>query len=133
MRDPLATTYNDASVLENFHISEAFKVLYDERTNILDGLSVDEMRLFRQFIIKVPFVAVSCVRYSGGLVFLDHPPTRRVGMPILPLLFGRILCAHSLWKASRTGTKISGRGALGGTAVSVAVRPVGYITLPRKT
>lgn len=49
----MATTYNDASVLENFHISEAFKVLYDERTNILDGLSVDEMRLFRQFIIKV--------------------------------------------------------------------------------
>lgn len=49
----MATTYNDGSVLENFHISEAFKVLYEERTNILDGLSVDEMRHFRQFIIKV--------------------------------------------------------------------------------
>lgn len=53
MRDPLATTYNDGSVLENFHISEAFKVLYEEQTNILDGLSVDEMRHFRQLIIKV--------------------------------------------------------------------------------
>lgn len=53
VRDPLATTYNDSSVLENFHISEAFKVLYEERTNILDGLGVDEMRHFRQFIIKV--------------------------------------------------------------------------------
>eukprot|EP00752_Nemacystus_decipiens_P009675 g8644.t1 len=53
VRDPLATTYNDGSVLENFHISEAFKVLYEERTNILDGLGVDEMRHFRQFIIKI--------------------------------------------------------------------------------
>ncbi|CAM9770567.1 unnamed protein product, partial [Ectocarpus fasciculatus] len=45
--------YNDGSVLENFHISEAFKVLYDEETNILDGLSADDARHFRQLVIKI--------------------------------------------------------------------------------
>ncbi|CAM9207410.1 unnamed protein product, partial [Scytosiphon promiscuus] len=53
VKDPLATTYNDGSVLENFHISEAFKLLYDERTDILDGLGAEEMRHFRQYIIKI--------------------------------------------------------------------------------
>lgn len=53
VKDALATRYNDGSVLENFHISEAFKVLYDKETNILDGLSADDARHFRQLVIKV--------------------------------------------------------------------------------
>ncbi|CAM9427493.1 unnamed protein product [Ectocarpus fasciculatus] len=53
IKDALATRYNDGSVLENFHISEAFKVLYDEETNILDGLSADDARHFRQLVIKI--------------------------------------------------------------------------------
>ncbi|CAB1103813.1 unnamed protein product [Ectocarpus sp. CCAP 1310/34] len=53
VKDALATRYNDGSVLENFHISEAFKVLYHEETNILDGLSADDARHFRQLVIKI--------------------------------------------------------------------------------
>ncbi|CAN0152515.1 unnamed protein product [Ascophyllum nodosum] len=53
VRDNLAITYNDASVLENFHLSEAFKVLYDDHTNILGGLAADESRHFRQLLIKI--------------------------------------------------------------------------------
>ena len=52
-KDSLAITYNDASVLENFHIAEAFKIIYDDRTDILSGLTIDDMRHFRQFVIKV--------------------------------------------------------------------------------
>lgn len=90
MRDPLATTYNDASVLENFHISEAFKVLYDERTNILDGLSVDEMRLFRQFIIKVLYSIVYAVgRPPRGC----SPPAKNFILSVGCSHFPRILVA----------------------------------------
>ncbi|CAN0568295.1 unnamed protein product, partial [Ectocarpus sp. 12 AP-2014] len=53
VKDALATRYNDGSVLENFHISEAFKVLYNGDTNILDGLSADDARHFRQLVIKI--------------------------------------------------------------------------------
>ena len=52
-KDSLAITYNDASVLENFHVAEAFKIIYDDRTDILSGLTIDDMRIFRQFVIKV--------------------------------------------------------------------------------
>ncbi|CAN0544661.1 unnamed protein product, partial [Laminaria digitata] len=52
-KDRLAITYNDASVLENFHIAEAFKIIYDDRMDILTGLTIDDMRHFRQFVIKV--------------------------------------------------------------------------------
>lgn len=36
--------YNDRSVLENFHISEAFKVMRKDESNIIQNLSRDEYR-----------------------------------------------------------------------------------------
>jgi hypothetical protein len=35
----LALTYNDQSVLENFHLSEAFKVIKKPENNIFSGVS----------------------------------------------------------------------------------------------
>ena len=32
--DPLALTYNDASVLENFHAAEGFKMMLDQNFDI---------------------------------------------------------------------------------------------------
>lgn len=36
--------YNDRSVLENYHISEAFKVMRKEESNIVVNLSREEYR-----------------------------------------------------------------------------------------
>lgn len=45
--------YNDRSVLENFHISEAFKVMRKDEANIIQNLSREEYREFRTLIIEM--------------------------------------------------------------------------------
>jgi calcium/calmodulin-dependent 3',5'-cyclic nucleotide phosphodiesterase len=51
-QDPLAITYNDISVLENFHAAELFKVLLSDETNILSGMDNKELRTFRNLTVK---------------------------------------------------------------------------------
>jgi hypothetical protein len=40
----ITLVYNDRAVLENFHISAAFKVMREEESNILVNLSKEEYR-----------------------------------------------------------------------------------------
>lgn len=47
----LAIRYNDISVLENMHIAEAFKLIKQESTNIMSGVSFDERKAMRKRII----------------------------------------------------------------------------------
>ena len=42
---PLSVTYNDQSVLENFHASEAFKVMLEDKYNILKDWGNDYLRV----------------------------------------------------------------------------------------
>jgi calcium/calmodulin-dependent 3',5'-cyclic nucleotide phosphodiesterase len=49
----LALLYNDRSILENYHISETFKVLADSRYNIFSKMSKNEMKLIRKRIIDL--------------------------------------------------------------------------------
>tara|TARA_B110000305_G_C19130676_1_gene488765 strand:- start:12 stop:632 length:621 start_codon:yes stop_codon:yes gene_type:complete len=51
-QDEIAITYNDVSVLENFHAAELFKVLLAEDTHILDGMDPRELRSFRSLCVK---------------------------------------------------------------------------------
>lgn len=47
-RHPRATTYNDKSVNENFHISRAFEIARESpELDIFDGFSVDEQKQAR--------------------------------------------------------------------------------------
>lgn len=48
-----AMLYNDRAVLENHHISAAFRVLKDDDCNILQNLSRDEFRELRTLIIDM--------------------------------------------------------------------------------
>ncbi|VVD05330.1 unnamed protein product, partial [Leptidea sinapis] len=48
-----ALLYNDRAVLENHHISAAFRLLRDEENNILQNLSRDEFREFRTLVIDM--------------------------------------------------------------------------------
>jgi len=51
-QDDIAITYNDMSVLENFHAAELFKVLLADDTNILAGMDSKELRTFRNMCVK---------------------------------------------------------------------------------
>ncbi|GMI10241.1 hypothetical protein TrLO_g6743 [Triparma laevis f. longispina] len=51
-QDDIAITYNDMSVLENFHAAELFKVLRENNTNILSGMDRQELRTFRSMVVK---------------------------------------------------------------------------------
>ena len=57
----LAMIYNDRSVLENHHLSVAFRLLQNPDIDILDGLSSDEF--------KVPLVLwpIQYRPYIGGI------------------------------------------------------------------
>ena len=48
----LALTYNDSSVLENFHCSKLFNILKKDETNIFDVLSINEFKDIRKRMIS---------------------------------------------------------------------------------
>eukprot|EP00903_Cladosiphon_okamuranus_P009663 g9194.t1 len=50
--DPLAVVYNDASVLENFHAAEGFKMLLDPAFGILRGWKAEDVKFFRHAFVK---------------------------------------------------------------------------------
>lgn len=52
MNDKLAIRYNDSSILENYHISKAFQVAQDEKTNIFSNISKEEYRALRKLMIS---------------------------------------------------------------------------------
>uniref|UniRef100_A0A670Y2L8 Phosphodiesterase n=1 Tax=Pseudonaja textilis TaxID=8673 RepID=A0A670Y2L8_PSETE len=52
-RSKAALLYNDRSVLENHHLSAAFRLLQDKDTNILGNLTKDEWRELRRMVINV--------------------------------------------------------------------------------
>ncbi|KAF0973194.1 hypothetical protein FDP41_008401 [Naegleria fowleri] len=49
----LAMLYNDRSVLENYHLSEAFEVLSSPENNILSSLTDDQFKDIRETIIQI--------------------------------------------------------------------------------
>ena len=51
-RTPIANKYNDVSVLENFHVSSAFKVISHNNSNIFCDMTVEEYRVIRKRIIE---------------------------------------------------------------------------------
>jgi hypothetical protein len=51
-RTKISTRYNDVSVLENFHVSSAFKVISDPSCNIFSDLRIEEYRVIRKRIIE---------------------------------------------------------------------------------
>jgi hypothetical protein len=51
--DPLALTYNDRSVLENFHAAETFKLLQHAQYNILHALDAKQAKELRTLVVKM--------------------------------------------------------------------------------
>jgi hypothetical protein len=49
----LALNYNDISVLENYHISETFKLMKDPKCDILHSYSKNEAKLIRKRIVDM--------------------------------------------------------------------------------
>uniref|UniRef100_A0A8D0DZL9 Phosphodiesterase n=1 Tax=Salvator merianae TaxID=96440 RepID=A0A8D0DZL9_SALMN len=52
-RSDVAILYNDRSVLENHHVSAAYKVMQEEEMNILVNLTKDEWRELRNLVIEM--------------------------------------------------------------------------------
>lgn len=52
MNTDLALTYNDKSVLENYHCSKAFGLLKKVENNVLEGLTSDEKKTFRTLVVN---------------------------------------------------------------------------------
>jgi len=48
----LAIRYNDVSILENYHCSQAFELLFHPSINLLEGFDADGMKYLRKAIIK---------------------------------------------------------------------------------
>lgn len=49
----LAITYNDKSILENFHIAETFKIIKDDNCNIFSNYNNENFKLIRKRIIEL--------------------------------------------------------------------------------
>jgi len=52
-QDPLSITYNDKSILENMHLSTAFKILLKPECNFLESMAKDEFKKLRAAVIEL--------------------------------------------------------------------------------
>ncbi|CAM9656894.1 unnamed protein product, partial [Choristocarpus tenellus] len=110
--DPLAITYNDASVLENFHLAEAFRVFGQDKYNILNGLSEEERHQFRQLLIKIVLATDLAYGFEYVSRFQASSTTkggRRASIVPDMALEGGL-------SFSGTGKGGSGKGGVGGSA-----------------
>ena len=68
--DNIALTYNDISVLENMHVSEAFKLMHsDNNCNIFEGIDKDKYKIMRKQIINC-VLSTDMARHSISVEFL---------------------------------------------------------------
>eukprot|EP01068_Selenidium_serpulae_P017269 Selendium_serpulae@DN6368_c0_g1_i13.p3 len=63
--DPLATLYNDISVLENYHSSLTFEVLNTEEFDLFCGTHDSEYRRYRETIIKLILATDMKLHFEG--------------------------------------------------------------------
>lgn len=63
-QDALAVRYNDKSVLENYHLAQAFLLLCDESVNILEGLEGTQFASFRSMCISLVLVTDMAQHFS---------------------------------------------------------------------
>lgn len=68
-RDEIAITYNDISVLENFHIATTFEILKQERYNIFKQLSTDEWKRVRKQMIGAVLATDMALHFSKFGIF----------------------------------------------------------------
>lgn len=52
-KSDFALCYNDRAILENYHISAAFKLMLNDSCNIINDLSRDQYKEFRQLVIEI--------------------------------------------------------------------------------
>jgi len=68
-KSKLANRYNDISVLENFHISAAFKIISKSNSNIFKDLHVEEYRVIRKRIVEC-VLATDMAKHTKALTSL---------------------------------------------------------------
>lgn len=51
-KSEISFTYNDKSCLENFHISESFKILLKPNRNIFEKLDINDYKLMRKRVVE---------------------------------------------------------------------------------
>jgi hypothetical protein len=76
----IAITYNDKSVLENYHSAETFKILLKPENNIFEDLNYDEFKLLRNRIIEsilatdmsMHFHSISKLKGKIDYLEIDH-------------------------------------------------------------
>jgi hypothetical protein len=64
-KSPIAITYNDISVLENYHVAESFKVMLKEENNFLCNLNLPQWRHVRRRMID-------CILYTDMANHAKH-------------------------------------------------------------
>ena len=68
--DNIALTYNDISVLENMHVSEAFKLMHsDSKYNVFEGFDRDKYKKIRKQIIQC-VLSTDMSKHSLSINFL---------------------------------------------------------------
>jgi len=68
--DNIALTYNDISVLENMHVSEAFKLMHsDNKYNVFEGFDRDKYKKIRKQIIQC-VLSTDMSKHSLSINFL---------------------------------------------------------------
>lgn len=79
--DPLALTYNDKSVLENYHAAEAFKLMQQAQYNLFRALDPKQQRELRSLVLRL-ILSTDMAEHFGQVTELvstaPHPPSPKM-------------------------------------------------------
>jgi len=73
--DPLALTYNDKSVLENYHVSEAFKLMQQAQYNIFHALDPKQQRELRALVVRMVLATDMAEHFGQVTELVSSAPT----------------------------------------------------------
>ena len=85
MNDPLATIYNDISVLENHHAATAFKIMMTEDSAILANLTNSQFTYMRKMVIEMILKTDQAGHFDMVKLLQTHTDDNKNGDPFFDI------------------------------------------------
>uniref|UniRef100_A0A672NU82 3',5'-cyclic-nucleotide phosphodiesterase n=1 Tax=Sinocyclocheilus grahami TaxID=75366 RepID=A0A672NU82_SINGR len=84
-RSEVAILYNDRSVLENHHVSAAYRLMQEDEMNILVNLSKDDWRYLRTLVIEMVMSTDMSCHFQQIKTMRNGDKEAELGLPFSPL------------------------------------------------
>uniref|UniRef100_A0A8C4ZD89 Phosphodiesterase n=1 Tax=Gadus morhua TaxID=8049 RepID=A0A8C4ZD89_GADMO len=104
-RSEVALLYNDRSVLENHHVSAAYRLMAEDEMNIFTNLNKEDWRELRALVIEMVMSTDMSCHFQQIKTIRNHLPQRWTRVKVLSLMLhaadishpAKTWCLHHTW------------------------------------